>query len=292
MKSIIIFIFNLIFIPYIFASFERLQGDAKFYSRGRSMAAGVNENASVSLNPASIASIDNFYLSFNYLPGIEGLNAGEITTYNADFVCPKGVKNHYGNFGIGYNYLSSSFYFEQLIQLIYANDYKNVLMGISFNYYRIGFEKRLTSKNDPLFLDGDYRKSAIGFNLGLLFLLNTRLSVGITGKNIYTSNLAKIDKEQAVPEYRTGFYYVFKAGKNCGNVSFDVSYASGFGFAGVGIEQWMFYNLIALRTGINTESFSLGAGFRFKYVVVNYSWELWLHAPQLYQQNIGLEIFF
>lgn len=275
-----------------FAAFESSTGDARYFGRGQSMIAGVYENAAVTVNPAAINTIENYYFLCNFMPGLQGLDNGEINKIHACFVYPQSDAHGFGNFGIGYNRLSSSFYFEQLFQFTYANYYNDLIFGTALNYYQVGFEKQITSQNDPLFKNNDYQKQAFGFNLGFLYILNSSVSLGLTGKNIYSSCLAEIDKEQAQPEYTTGFFYILEQGRDQMNVSLDLAYKSRSAYAAVGLEKWFFSRLIAARGGINTENFGFGTGIQYKYFTFNYSLQLWLKILGIYQQNLSLEVRF
>lgn len=291
-QNIYILICILFYAVSLNGSFEHIQRDAKLSGRAKSLTAGIDDNACLVLNPASIASISTYYLSCNYWPGLNGLDQGDLDNISLNTVFPQIGNLPYGYVGAGYYYFSADFYYERLIQILYANKYKKLYFGLSINNYQLGVDKRESNKYDPLFKNGDYNQIGWGLHTGLIYMINSKLYLGLSGKNIVSTDMAGSADEQAGKEFRLGGYYLVNTGKNRSNLSLDMAFQNSLVSVGMSGEKWFFSDHFALRMGLSTESIHLGTGLRWKYIVLNYAWELWLYTPGIHQQYLGCEIFF
>ncbi|MCX7697926.1 MAG: PorV/PorQ family protein [Candidatus Goldbacteria bacterium] len=201
-------------------------------------------------NPAGLANIGSYEMGFTYDKNVADIRNAMIT-----LVAPvEGI----GSFGIG------------IIHSAIQDDINNAVEeGIIKIYdiagilgYSYAFTKELLAGVSIKYLSsqiGDYSSSAFGFDIGILYYLGKKISLGIAGQNIGTG--LKYDSEETKLPLKVGAginYEAIKIKDHIVAISGDVKYniTESEIQGGIGIE-YMYDGMFSIRAGYLIEQKSL-----------------------------------
>lgn len=283
MKRIIIIICILFCTVSVFAAFEDYGWGTRAMALAGAYTGLADDGTAPFYNPAGVAFMEKFEVSFMYAGLLTGLDMESLSTMQSSLAFNKG----FGGIAINWARFSvDTLYNEDLLILTYANSLgefsssldENVYFGISGKMYKTEFKMvDANLLNDPVFSQGQ-SKSSYGVDLGCMINLGIRkraydnYRVGISVLNINEPDIGIAQTDRIPREYKGGFFYPIPISDSFledisisrSLVAFSVSYVSETEWnLHLGLENNFFDDLLSVRFGSNLNEIGGGLGFLY-----------------------------
>lgn len=214
--STTIFFFAIIFFNVNAHSlFDDMGIGARVPGMGNAFVAVADDINSVYYNPAGLGNVERPKVMAAHAILYHGLSDGsDLGISNIAFAMP--LRSNRGTLGFLWNQFSlSGLYSEETIHLSYGRKFsktglfKKIALGASLKYLSHSFTKtdeaynamdgiQATGDIDTVLL-GENSKSALDMDIGLLYVLTTKYTVGLAVKNILEPNMAFSSDKDKVP---------------------------------------------------------------------------------------------
>jgi hypothetical protein len=252
---------------------------------GNSFVAVANDVNTIAYNPAGVGIIEHKEISTMYGKLYWGLSdAADIADGFLGYAHP--LKR----WGVGVGYIwrfVSSYYREESIILaigkqIILNPYSFPLcVGMDIRAKQKVYRLDKWTENDPLLKEVNAKKG-FAVDFGCLYRFDRRINIGISIKDLFSSDMG-LEEECRVPtEVRLGASYkLFHLDEtDTSSVSLDLSFQKKQTKMFLGTENWLVRNILCLRAGLGVgnygyNAYSTGFGIRVpQNLQVDYAWVL------------------
>jgi hypothetical protein len=192
---------------YSFGAYRNMQLNTRARGMGGAYTAVSDDVGALTYNLAGLGLIEWFETNLLYSQLYTGLDGVDIGLYYLGMAYP--LKNGYGTIGFDWSkYTTKDLYSEDVAQLAYGYTVNPQLsLGVGLSYLSHSYELDQYTKDDPVFKDGR-SKSALGVNLGALYILSDMFSLGVSARNVNRPDVGLKTEDIVPPEYRLGTTFI------------------------------------------------------------------------------------
>jgi ABC-type phosphate/phosphonate transport system substrate-binding protein len=242
-------------------------------------------------NPAGLARLTRIEFNGTYADLYSNLNtrvfSGQDTYYGQHLVAAAiPLDQTIGSFGLTWSGFHSVFYKENTVALSYARRIwqpYQLDVGINVKALQWRVEPNQYSTDSTYFPYSERGKTVITADLGILATPLENWQVGISGENLIPADVGLTTTEYIPQLFRIGTSYLFEMGNEYVQSLqpiVEATYRNEEYNLKLGLEAMFFKDIIAIRTGINQDCFSAGAGLNYQlpemplYMKLSYAYSL------------------
>lgn len=240
-------------------------GGIRNFSLGRTGIASSNDLSAAAYNPALLVENGTIELltdSRLYMYDLEN----DDLSYN--FFAIGFPLGKIGYPALSMNMFSANLYQESRVGLHWGLPLldSRLALGLSLNYFTVGYDSNEFTANDPFFEDNSNNTSAIDFDLGAKYDYSRKLRFGFTARNLLQADLAIDESNEELLPQEFGAGVMFKPNdklmltcdlnlkQNSQIDESNVEYALG--------TEYQLYDTFYLRSGLNNNDLSVGFGYK------------------------------
>ncbi|MBI3547519.1 MAG: hypothetical protein HY078_00560 [Elusimicrobia bacterium] len=261
------------------AAFQSAYINPHATAMGGSSLAGVQDSASIFLNPANVSGLRGPEFYFMYTQAYAGLKGvGSI----GQGLVSAGAPTRFGSIGIGFgDFRAEGLLEERVISLSFARPLtERIHAGVAAKYmyhnYLIGSDP--LAQADPVFARGSSRGAA-SFDAGMVAALIEPLTVGLMVRNINSPDVGLASEDRVPREYAAALAYEFKSMglRVTTDAAFRDTRSGTFRdrfTPSIGAEKSLAGDMVKFRVGGSPQQVTGGVGLQFGQFGFDYAFSL------------------
>ncbi len=258
------------------AFYEELDTGARSRAMGGAYTAEINRIDGVFYNPAGMGGLTNLELNTSYEQKFMGLtDESSLGRYILGVGYPLDFTDtELGAAGLTINRFGlDDLYSELAIGLLYGYPVsEKILLGAHLKLLSVNYGETEYTRQNPVF-DGGYTALAFSPDIGAIYKINSNYKVGLSILNLTAPDIGLKYENKVKRNIRLGG----KMAQDTFNLNLALTHLPGSIRAHAGLETWLLGKSLFLRGGFNMGSanyrnLSLGLGYRYDRISVDYSW--------------------